>query len=221
MQTQTLRSGRRSGGARAVILGGAVFGLAACEEQTDLTYFESAEQCTRYAGTEAGFSVADCETAFADAVASYAASAPRYDSLALCQEQHGEAACAPREEQAADLGLRPDQIPVEETQEQQAQGGGGSIFMPLMAGYMMGSLLSGGGGRAYNQPVYTGPRGSGLVTGTGTSLGAMRPGASRAFSASQVSAPKAAPQVMSRASVASRGGFGASRTSSGLRGFGS
>lgn len=208
---------RVSGRARAVILGGAVFGLAACEEKTDLTYFENAEQCTRYAGAEAGFSVEDCQAAFAEAAQSYALSAPRYESRELCEEEHGPAACAPPEVQAAALGLPPEAVPVEHTPEQASQGG--SIFMPLMAGYMMGSMMS-GGARAASQPVYTGSRGAGLVTGSGKAMGAVTPGSTRSFSGSELRAPKAAPQVLSRANVASRGGFGASRTSGGLRSLG-
>ena len=36
------------------------FGLAACEEKTDLTYFENAKQCTRYAGAEAARASSRC-----------------------------------------------------------------------------------------------------------------------------------------------------------------
>lgn len=206
-----------SGRATAVMLGGAVFGLAACEEQTDLTYFENAGQCERYAGGDSGFTVADCDAAFAEAVQAYALAAPRYDSLELCEQEHGAAACAPREEQAAALGISPDAVPVEETPEQVSHGG--SIFMPLMAGYMMGNLMS-QGGRSYAQPVYTGAKGAGLMTGAGKSVGAVTPGAKRSFASSSLGTPRAAPQVMSRASVAARGGFGASKTSGGFRSFG-
>lgn len=91
--------------------------------------------------------------------------------------------------------------------------------MPLMMGYMMGNMMS---GRGYlGRPLYPSASG-GLYTASGRSLGALRPGATMRGDPAllrpvQTSRP---PQPLTRATVASRGGFGAARTFSGFRSFG-
>lgn len=120
---------------------------------------------------------AECDTAFADAQAQ----APRFDDRQSCEERYGVDQCVPR-----------------------SQAGGGSFFMPLLTGFVVGQALNNFGGRGYygREDRYYGGgygnRGRDYVTGR---------------SNDNYSAPA---RVQSRSSVISRGGFGGG----GGRGFG-
>ena len=89
----------------------------------------------------------DCERSFEQALAEHAVLAPRYDELALCEEQHGEGACAPVEAAGG--------VPASPTTEEATQAGGRASFMPFFMGYMIGNTLSSNrpGGYA-GRPVY-------------------------------------------------------------------
>lgn len=190
---------RRSNRVAIVILGAAAFTLAGCqEEQVDASAFPDLISCTNAAQNGGMFTVEQCDTAFKEAEALHVESAPRYDSLAVCEEQHGEGACG--------------------TEEAAAQGGSGSIFMPLIAGYLIGSMLSGRSGMAASQPLYKSPNGK-FTNAAGTSSFSGNTGAAK-LGSSQFTRPAAtAGQApMSRAAATSRGGFGsagAGRTSTG------
>jgi uncharacterized protein YgiB involved in biofilm formation len=219
----------RASGLRTVLLGGAAFALAACEEErVDLTYFDSLEQCARDASEARGFSTADCEEAFAAARAEHVLAAPRYESRALCEEQHGDGACGPEQAVMAEALEGEVALPAETTdalavgpaEESDVREAGGSIFMPLMLGYMMGNMMRGSG--YLGRPLYSSGSGAGLHTASGRPVGALQPGATVRGAPAllrpvQTSRP---PQPLTRATIASRGGFGAARTYSGLRTFG-
>jgi uncharacterized protein YgiB involved in biofilm formation len=131
----------------------------------------------------------ECDTAFAQAEAQ----APKFSDRQTCEERYGVDQCVPR-----------------------SQAGGGSVFMPLLTGFVVGQALSNLGNRGYYGMQYPnryddrryggggyggyggGYRGRDYVTG--------RP-------ASGYDAPA---RVQSRSAVISRGGFGGG----GGRGFG-
>ncbi|WP_045392245.1 DUF1190 domain-containing protein [Falsirhodobacter sp. alg1] len=171
----------------ALTLMGTAFILAGCkEETTDAAAFPDVASCR--AEAERGnlnFTAADCDNAFATAQADYAETAPRYDALAVCEEEHGAGNCT-----------------------QAAQSGGGFSFMPLLAGFMIGQMLGGRGG-FMSQPLvktpngrFSTPGGTSVATNSGT--GKMN---AQAFQKAPTTAGRPA---MSRADVASRGGFGSS-----------
>lgn len=195
----------RSPKVHIALVGASAFALSSCGDSgEDLTYFETVEQCRSAASSEA-FSPQDCDAAFAQALEKHEILAPRYKSEELCTEQHGEEAC----------------VAAEEAEATTAQAGQGSFFMPLLAGYMMGSMLS--GNQYGGAPLYRDASGRVLGAG-GRSYAFQSPGSSVRGSAAAVQ-PLAAgskpPPVMTRAMVAERGGFGAARTSSvGRAGFG-
>lgn len=200
----------RSRAVRASLLGAAAFALTACEEPVDLTFFVDAEQCRSAAAESSEFSEGDCDRAFEQAAAEHAVLAPRYDDFALCEEQHGEGACATS--QAA--GGIADGLPPEGAEAAQASGGGAS-FMPFFMGYMMGNMLSSNrpGGYA-GRPVYQDAKGQFFST-DGRSFGFAGPGSKVSGYASQMQSPnltRVAPP-MTRAVVQARGGFGAARAS--------
>jgi uncharacterized protein YgiB involved in biofilm formation len=169
------------------LLGLSAFGLAACqEERIDARTFTSEEACVAGAGGPgASFTVEDCRMAFLAAREEHLESAPRYDAMAVCESQHGEDMC------------------VEDS------GGSGSIIVPLMMGYMMGQMMS---QNAAGKALYPAAAG-GFTTADGrTQVGAVGATARVAPAALTKAAPTIGKPPMTQATVAQRGGFGASST---------
>jgi uncharacterized protein YgiB involved in biofilm formation len=173
------------------LLGLSAFGLAACqEERIDARTFTSEEACVAGAGGPgASFTVDDCRTAFLAAREEHLASAPRYDAMAVCESQHGEDMC------------------VEEP------GGGGSIIVPIMMGYMMGQMLSQNAAQATAGKALYPVAAGGFTTADGrTQVGTVGATARVAPAALTKAAPTIGKPPMTQATVAQRGGFGASST---------
>ena len=178
---------KRSRAAPAVMLAGAV-GLSACQDdRVDTAVFPTEERCVAAAQEgDVWFSEADCAEGAEAARAEHERTAPRYDDKALCEEQHGGECYA----------------------EERPGGGGGSIFLPLIAGYMLGNLMSGRGA----QPLYRTP-GGGFSNAAGSATFGSNLGRAKVSPAGFRAAPATAGAApLTRAAVASRGGFGASRT---------
>ncbi|MGR3571456.1 DUF1190 domain-containing protein [Brevirhabdus sp.] len=188
---------KRSRRVNLAIMGAAAFTLAACKHDTvETKVFPSVEDCKQAStGGDGSLSAAECQAAFDEALQEHRKAAPSYTDQALCEEQHGTGSCVADDR----------------------QGGGGSFFMPLLAGYMIGNLLGGGRGLASARPLYrTG--GGGFSTPNGNAVfnanrgtAKVSPKAFAPVTASGIAKP------MSRSAVAARGGFGA--TGAG-RGFG-
>ena len=179
---------KRSSRVAIAIVGAAAFTLAGCrEEQVEAAAFPDLQTCRDEATRGGVFSVEDCETSFAEAETLHVESAPRYDSLQVCEEQHGEGAC----------GSEAEAVP----------GGGGGIFMPLLAGYLIGNML-GGRGMAAAQPLYKTPDGR-YTNAARTSAFSTNRGAAR-LNTSQFTRPATTvgQTPMTRATAVSRGGFG-------------
>lgn len=192
---------KRSNRVAIAIVGAAAFALAGCrEEQVDASAFPDLQSCLDQATPTGMFTAQDCETSFEQAEALHAEAAPRYDSLSVCEEQHGEGACGT------------------EAAATQGSSGGSGIFMPLMAGYLIGNMLSGRSGMAAAQPLYK--TSDGRFTNASRSSTFSGNAGSTKLNTSQFVRPAAtAGQApMSRATASSRGGFGAS--GAGRTGFG-
>lgn len=165
------------------------FALSACQEDDQATSFKNVDQCISAAmNVDAGFTADDCRKGFEAAVAENKVSAPRYDAMALCEEEHGAGAC--QVEQRSD---------------------GSSVFLPLMMGYMMGSWNIDKDHKSYAYaPVYP-LKSGGYATASGgyytSSYGAKSYASPSALSAKAAPTYKSAP--MTRVSIASKGGFGA------------
>jgi uncharacterized protein YgiB involved in biofilm formation len=191
----TIAPRKRSPHVALAILGAAAFSLAGCrEEQVDAHAFPDLQSCKAAAAQGGMFPVSECESAFAAARSLHVEAAPRYDSLEVCEAQHGAGACG---------------------DEASAQAGGsGSIFMPLMMGYLMGSMLSNQRGVAASQPMYKTADGK-FTNATGTSAYSSNSGTGK-LAASQFTRPPSTidKPPMSKTAVQSRGGFGASGTTS-------
>lgn len=170
------------------IVGAAAFALAGCQEETvEAQAFPDLQSCKAAVGGE--LTAAACDTAFAEAEALHVETAPRYDSQQVCEEQHGVGACG--------------------TEAEAEQGGSGSIFMPLLAGYLIGSLLGGRSGFAAAQPLYRTPDGR-FTNATGASVFSSNKGRAQ-LGVNQFTRPQATvgKPPMTKATVAARGGFGA------------
>ena len=110
---------KRSKSVRLVAMGTGLLLVAACEEaKVDTALFESVQQCTGL-----GFTAQECEANYREAQRNHVNVAPKYTAKADCEADFGSTQCE----------VAP-----------QRTSSGGSVFMPLMAGYMMGSMLSGG-----------------------------------------------------------------------------
>lgn len=188
---------KRSRHVALMLAGAAVLTLAACEDdKVDAQAFPDLDSCLAAAQTDGlWFSADDCRTQFAAAAQEHLETAPRYESRELCEQEHGVGACG-ADPAAGEAG---------------AQQGGGFSFMPLLMGYMMGSMLARGGG-VFSQPMVRTP--GGYSTPSGNQSFASNAGTGKVPSATFNRAPSTIGKPpMSQAQVAQRGGFGASATS--------
>lgn len=193
---------KRSRAVALTILGAASFALAGCreEEQVDAQAFPDLASCQAAAASGGLFTADQCQQAFAEAETLHVEAAPRYDSLQVCEEQHGAGNC----------GSEADQL---------QSGGSGGIFMPLLAGYLIGSMLGrAGSGMAASQPMYRNASG-GFTNASGTSNFSSNNGRG-AMGSQQFTRPAttAGQAPMTRATAASRGGIGNSGTARGTSG---
>lgn len=192
----------RSTTVRGALLGISAFALASCDEPVDLTFFSDVDQCIAASAENNEFSAGDCDRAFEQALTEHAVQAPRYDELALCEEQHGVEACAP----------------VEVAGGETADGAqtGSMSFMPLFMGYMIGNALGRSSADGYaGRPVYSDAKG-GLFSSDGRKMAFTGPGSTARATPAALRAPAVSGPVapMTRATVSARGGFGAARVAS-------
>lgn len=196
--TQTIPPRKRSRHVALVLAGTTTLALAACEDdRVDAQSFPDLESCIA-ASKDNGlwFSEEDCRTNFAAAQQEYLETAPRYESKELCEQEHGVGNC----------GSDPA------AQDSAQNSGGGFSFMPLLVGYMMGSMLSRGGG-IFSQPMVNTPDGR-YSTPKGNQTFASNRGAGKVAPTTFQRAPSTIGKApMSAAQVSQRGGFGASSTS--------
>lgn len=180
---------------------GAVFMLSACEETDEtVSLYTNADQCI-----ESNPSQSDqCTLAYNNALQEASKTAPKYATREDCVAEFGEAQCT-QAPQAA--GMAPSSNSGAEQQTAQASSGG-SFWMPLMAGYMMGRMM--GGGTPAAQPLFsskspTSPANGKFVDATGKNYG------STANAGRSMNVPKTAmaPKPATTSTV-TRGGFGES-----------
>lgn len=123
------------------------FILAGCgEKSVDAMVFHSEQDCNDYGV----LSREQCRADFGQAQALHQETAPRYTDLSACEAEFGSGQC---ETAPATAGL------------------GAGLFMPLMAGYLVGRAMSqmGSGARSVpTQPLYTSRHQPGFRTATNT-----------------------------------------------------
>ena len=112
-----------------MMMGVSAIALSSCEEaKVDAAVYDSVEQCIK----DPGVPREECEQSYKEARTQHAAVAPKYSSEVDCQADFGVEKC--------------EQAPYRTSS-------GGSVFMPLMMGYMMGSFI-GGRRSMMPQPLY-------------------------------------------------------------------
>ena len=191
-----------------VLAGAASLTLAGCDDpgpgaqaswdpnrgqQVEAFSYKSLEEC------KAANEVSDqqCDTSWETAQKDDQKNAPRYEARASCEDVYGAGNCVPRSE-----------------------AGHGSFFTPLLAGFVIGRMLDGGG-------YY---RGTGLYRGDdgyystwGGRLGRDYGTGRTVITRESIDPPdairNAPPKVQTRTSVVSRGGFGGGRSYAHSGGF--
>ena len=198
---------KRSSHVALCIVGAAAFALSGCkEDEMEARAFADLQSCKAQAGADTT-AVAECVTAFEAAKAIHVESAPRYDSIEVCESEHGQGACGTEAQATGDA-------PAATTQP---TGGGSSIFMPLLAGYLIGKAMGGGlGGQAAAQPLYKSSKG-GFTNATGSSTYSSNTGRTTLGAQHFTKPPATIGQApMTKATVAAKGGFGSSGSSRGV-----
>ncbi|WP_127959208.1 DUF1190 family protein [Serratia microhaemolytica] len=173
--------------------------LTGCE-QTDETVslYQNADDCAR-----ANPSISEqCTVAYNNALKEAERTAPKYASREDCVAEFGESQCTQAPAQAS---MAPDTSANTATTTA-ASSSSGSVWMPLMAGYMMGSMMS---NRGYaQQPLFTSrnpasPANGKFVDASGKNYGAATAGGRTMTVPKSAMAPK--PTVTN---TITRGGFG-------------
>ena len=129
---------KKSRSIRLVLLGSASMALGACGDSAlpqDARFYPTVQECAADYGATA---CADAKVAADQALAT---EAPRFAQKQECEAEFGAGNCETRQTAA-----------------------GGSFFMPLLMGYMMGNMM---GGNRYAQPVYRGQNNSAVVSNRG------------------------------------------------------
>ena len=167
---------KRSRHVGLVLMGASPLLLTACapENSSEEGLYTSVEACVAQTGDETS-----CRQAHDQAQREFSQSAPRYATREECIAVHGADQC-----------------------QQVGQQHGGSIFMPLLAGYVMGRMLSGGNVAGLRSAPAFRDRNGGWQRPAAAAGGVYRQGAigQRAMAPIQM-APNQAPTV-------TRGGFG-------------
>ena len=110
------------------IMSASALTLLACDNSQEVGVFENVEQCS----ANSGFSKEDCEANEKFARREHIRASPKYTTVSDCELDFGSGRC---------------EIAPQRTTS------GGSVFMPMMMGYMMGNML-GSRGRTAAQPLY-------------------------------------------------------------------
>lgn len=119
---------KRSKSIALVMMGAGSLVLSACEEPTvEARVYRDIGQCL----DDPAMDATTCQENFRLAEEQHAAVAPKYTDAAACEADFGADQCEPAPYRTES---------------------GGSVFMPLMMGYMMGSML--GRGNVAAQPLY-------------------------------------------------------------------
>lgn len=190
-----------------MLAGATAFTLAGCDdpggqaswdpnrgEQVQAFSYKTLEEC------KDANEVSDqqCETSYAAAQKDDEKNAPRFEARASCEDVYGVGNCVPR-----------------------TGSDGHSVFGPLLAGFVIGRMLDGGGGYYRGTGLYH--RDDGYYSTWGGRLGRDYGSGRTVITRESIDPPdairSAPPKVQTRTSVVSRGGFGGGRAYAHSGGF--
>ncbi|MBE1237811.1 DUF1190 domain-containing protein [Phaeovibrio sulfidiphilus] len=188
---------KRSKSLSLLLMGSVALGVSACDsQQDDVRVFSSIQDCI----ASDLFSYSECKSFMDEALSN----TPAFTSQADCEAQFGAGAC-----QAGTQGAPQDGSQVVQ--------GSGSMWMPMLAGFMAGHFLSRGMSMAGSQGLYKGPDAQGPAkAGTAGTLRTATGDPVKADSRGRVSgaSPKVmqsmthnARPAMGRSGMGTRGGF--------------
>ena len=195
---------KRSTQVKLLLMGSATLILSACGDDKDnAPVFTSIEECTKTGVYTEEF----CKKGLEEAQQQHMKTAPRFQSKEDCEKAYGAGQC----------GFGPA---APQQQQQHASGGhsssgeGGSFFMPLMMGYMLGNMLN-NNRPGYAEPQYRQPPSNYNAGGSNNSGYAKgRPSITDIPSASSSSGSGSS----GGGSSIARGGFGGSAAAVGVAG---
>jgi uncharacterized protein YgiB involved in biofilm formation len=181
---------KRSKSIKLVVMATTTVTLAGCSQEPDLDgrVYKTEAECVADDYLVDGI----CAEVIQTGEQVHNSSGPRYNSMSLCTEQHGNNACTT------------------------ANSNGTSFFTPFALGYFVASAANNGLIRSSVRPLYPERGSKRYYTSGGYYVGSYGGGSWRTYNDAVKSPPKPA-KVQTRTSIASRGGFG-SRSSSGSRG---
>lgn len=137
---------KRSRSIRLVLLGSVgLIGLAGCDQSDPLSksdFFTDQAECAKVKDADS------CRQALADARAKHIQTAPAFTSREECEAQFGAENCMETKEQPGQA--QSSSSHTSSSSSTTYRSSGGSWFMPIMMGYMMGR----GAGAPSGQPVY-------------------------------------------------------------------
>ena len=169
----------------------AVFMLSGCEKTDEtVSLYQNADDCAAATGKSA-----ECTASYNNALKEAERTAPKYASREDCVAEFGEGQC---QQTPAQAGTAPEN-------QAQAQSSG-SFWMPLMAGYMMGRLMSGGAGYQ-QQPLFSSKNPASPAYGQYTDASGKGYGAAQPGRTMNVPKTAMAPKPATTSTV-TRGGFG-------------
>ncbi|EOL9070764.1 DUF1190 family protein [Cronobacter turicensis] len=166
----------------------AAFMLAGCEKNDEtVQLYQNADDCS----TANPGKSAECTTAYNNALKEAERTAPKYATREDCVAEFGEDQCKQ----------------VNNTNTSQATQQTGSMWMPLMAGYMMGRLMGGGGMGFAHQPLFSSRNPASPAYGKYTDASGRNYGAAQPGRTMNVPKTALAPKPATTSTI-TRGGFG-------------
>ncbi len=199
---------KRSKSLSLVLMGSLTLGLSGCASDENITEefkaYNSVDECVQ----DGTFAEAECREMAAAAVKQN----PKFANKAECEKEFGEGNC-----QTDDIAATGDQQNATSSAYNSYSGGGS--WMPLMAGYMMGRFMGGGGPMQGSQPLYNQqqPQQSGSSTTNRTTVFRTRTGETVKTDGNRVTNPSstvrqgiastAKPAAVRSGGASSRGGF--------------
>lgn len=166
--------------------------LSGCvqEDQAEVLSVTSVDQCIA-----SGIDFNTCNGEWERAKSMHESVAPKFDSASSCMGEFGDM-CQNRQVYNSD-------------------GTTSNVWLPMMAGMMMGNMMANNTHPVNTRPLYMSgakrtPHGTFVGTLNTPSGNAVSPGVSRMSPAAAASTPKPASVASTRAAVSSRGGFGSS-----------
>lgn len=180
---------KRSKSIKLVVMASTTMTLAGCSQEPNVEgrVYKSEAECVSDTYLEDG----SCSDVFEIGQKVHQESGPRYESMSLCLDQHGN-------------------------QCTETPAPGYSYFTPLAVGYFASKLAGNALDQSSVRPIYSERGSSRYFTSGGYYVGSYGGGSWRTYDDAVKTPPKPA-KVQTRTSVASRGGFG-SRSSGGFRG---